>query len=451
MSNEHNPIAQLITQIQASWQENISNTPHINLVQWLIKPEESRLYNGFLKLESSPHGSLDELFLVMLTPFTDDKSHSKQLINDCVTMFTKHSDTITQYQNSNPNFSWNPEHYQNKLSDNTNHNNSMLVDMLSDLQQQLNPKTDLVFALLPYSYASISNYSAWILDCMKHITSESLKFVVFDHIGERYFDGLVYTLKDRSKSIYVPIDLASAMNKIAKSGDPNEPEVQLRQCMLKMSEASQKKELNTLKKWGEKAIEVTQKSGSKNLFSSAHLIYAGLLFNFSEFETIDSLLTQGIKIAKSGIDSGDDSCITILLQLYGFKASSHQHQKEYNEAFTLFNKQAEFAKDNMLHQQALNAWWLAYNVIKKDKQRYKSTLETAYNHGSSIDAQLLKSTVMPQIAYDYYDIADNERNTQLCNDINTFMETVEGEQWRDIVAGQRKNTQNTTSKILNWF
>lgn len=70
MSSEHNPIAALISQIQQKWNDEASPlTDDIKLFRWLIKPDEMRLFEGFLKLESSEHGSIPEVLVAMLTPF----------------------------------------------------------------------------------------------------------------------------------------------------------------------------------------------------------------------------------------------------------------------------------------------------------------------------------------------------------------------------------------------
>ena len=72
MSKEHNPIARLISQIQQKWINEIGTNEEIQLVRWLIKPDQKRLYRGFLKLESTPYGSLPCVSVALLTPFEDE-------------------------------------------------------------------------------------------------------------------------------------------------------------------------------------------------------------------------------------------------------------------------------------------------------------------------------------------------------------------------------------------
>lgn len=50
MSLEHNPIAQLVTQIQNKWKDEVTPFPLLKLVRWLIIPEQARTLRRFLKV-----------------------------------------------------------------------------------------------------------------------------------------------------------------------------------------------------------------------------------------------------------------------------------------------------------------------------------------------------------------------------------------------------------------
>ena len=69
MNTEHNPIAVLVSKVQRKWNEEVHPSNDYKLVRWIIRSEQARLYEGFLKLESSSHGSIPEVFVVLLTPF----------------------------------------------------------------------------------------------------------------------------------------------------------------------------------------------------------------------------------------------------------------------------------------------------------------------------------------------------------------------------------------------
>ncbi len=452
MSNEHNPIAQLISQLQQEWINEVSPYGHINLVRWIIKPDQSKLYEGFLRLESTEHGSIPEMLMVLLTPFTNENLHSEHLIKEWIKTYRDNKELIESYQKQNSKFSWDADKYENQLTKDKNSNNSLLVEILSSFQKELPDNIPLVLGLLPYTIYNVKAYSKWLRAIMKISLPKNVRLMIFDHVNERHFDTVCDKHKDISKSLSVPLDLEGAVNKLASAGDPNDPEVQFRHCILKMSKSVQNKNLPDLKKWGEKGIEIALRTGQKSMLSTAHIIYASMLFSFKEYETIDNLLLKGLALAKQGLQAGDDTCKALIIQYYGFQASSKQLQKKYKDAADLFCKQADTSIEIGFPQQSLNAWWMAYNAIKKrDKERYRNLVEKAYSKGIEQDKETLKSTTMSFIAADYYSILEREHKKEGCLDIDTFMLTIEGEGWRENVESQRKSMEKKRLSISNWF
>lgn len=222
--------------------------------------------------------------------------------------------------------------------------------------------------------------------------------------------------------------------------------------MLEMSKSTQKKDVNRLKTWGEKGLEATQRSGLKSMFASAHIVYAGMLFNFKEFDLIDELLQKGTTLAKQGLEAGDELCKPILIQSYGFQASSKQLQKKKEDAANLFCQQADTALEHGFPQQPLMAWWMAYNAIKKkDKDQYKEIVTKAYGFGSEQEKELLKSSCMPFIAADFYNINEDNREQEKCREIDEFMIELEGKNWREDLELRRKEMEKKRLSLKHLF
>lgn len=453
MSNEHNPIAQLIAQLQHKWNSDVTPYPELSLVRWLIIPEQARLYEGFLKLESTPHGSLPDMVIVLLTQFSNKKLHSQHLINDWIDAYKKDEKTLKAISEEHSNFKWNIDEFEAKISDDTSTNNKLLVEMLQTFQEAL-PEKDraLTLALFPYSVESPKEYAAWIDSLIKLGLPTNVRFMIFDYSDERYFDPLLKTHEDQAKSLAIPLDLDEAISKIASSGDPNKPDVLFRQCMLKMSKAVTNNNLTNLHKWGKKGLEATQRSGIKSLYATAHIVYAGMLFSFKEFELIDDLLQKGLAISKQGLKMGDDACKPILIQFYGFQASSKQLQKKKEDAANLFCKQADTALEHGFAQQPLTAWWMASSVIKKkDKQQYKEIVTKAYNFGNKQEKETLQSSCMGFIASDYYTLLDNDDLKEECIKVDDFMKEIDGDDWRDEIETRKKEMEKRKLSLFNWF
>ena len=302
MNNEHNPIAQFITTIQQKWIDEVTPNNHIQLVRWLIKPDQARLYEGFLRLESTPNGGLPDVPIVLLTAFENKETHSRNLIKDWIETFKKDKELQKELNARNLKFDWNISEYETKLENEDTDHNFLLLEMLSTFQKTMpNPQLHLALSLYPYSVEETKDYGKWIDHLIQLGLPDKVRIMFFDYVEERYFDNLVKTHSDIAKSLAVPIDLQGAINKIAVAGDPNDPEVQFRQCMIEMSKSVTKKSLPRLHTWGKKGLMITQKSGSKSAFATAHVIYAGMLFNFKEYQAIDELLQKAMAIAKQGL------------------------------------------------------------------------------------------------------------------------------------------------------
>src|SRR5690349_16682574 len=82
MHSQHNPIAQRIDAMRKVWQKNVRS--ETALVRWMLKPEESRMYEGFCRLEASPYGQLEELFVFFYTSFENAQSFSRCIISDWI-------------------------------------------------------------------------------------------------------------------------------------------------------------------------------------------------------------------------------------------------------------------------------------------------------------------------------------------------------------------------------
>ena len=81
MHNQHNAIAYRIDKLRQLWVDKTAQHPDWQLARWLIKQDDADLFTGMLKLESSPHGRLPEVFVALFHSF-DSATFSKQLVAD---------------------------------------------------------------------------------------------------------------------------------------------------------------------------------------------------------------------------------------------------------------------------------------------------------------------------------------------------------------------------------
>ncbi|WP_062058244.1 hypothetical protein [Aquimarina longa] len=452
MSREHNPIARLISQIQQKWIDEVAPNEHIQLVRWLIKPDQKRLYRGFLKLESTDQGSLPCIPVVLLTAYEDIEIHSKKLIKDWLENFENDKNIQQAITDKTIEFNWNTEIFKQEIEHTDSHYN-LLLEMLQSFQQAMpNKELPLVLTLFPNAIQNEKEYQKWIDKLVSNGIPENVKIMLFDDVNKRNLDTIMKKYEEISKSLSVPLDLDGAINKLAAQGNPNDPEVQFRKCMIEMGNSVNKGNLKRLHNWGNKGLEITKKTGLKSSYATAHLIYAGYLFNFKEYELVDDLLLKGMAITKQGIVTGDKICEPILIQNYGLQASSKQMQKKNELAANLFCKQADAAIQYNLGVQSLSAWWLAYNLIKKkDKNKYQELLIKSYTYGTTLPHDTLKATCINFISADYYNFCTKHKDIEKCKEIDLFMTQVDDKDWKKNVEEKRKEMEKKKLTILNWF
>ena len=226
------------------------------------------------------------------------------------------------------------------------------------------------------------------------------------------------------------------MRQIATQGNPNDPEVQYRQCMFKMGDAAQKKDKPELDIWGRKAIDVAKKSGNKMLLATAYISYAGMLFGFEEHTQIMDLLDEGVRFSKREISNGLTEMQNLLLQFYGFKASAWQLRKKTDKAIEWFMLQATEAKSMKLYLQSVSAYNKAY-VLAKDKKITKSAeeaLEGNANLTPFLQEQEIQYSEYPILVSEYLATRQhrgNDRDLGKEKKLEEVMEKNFGADWKE--------------------
>lgn len=448
MSNEHNPIAILISKLQQKWIEEVSPVPEYKWVRWLIKPGQGRLYEGFLKLEASPHGSLPEVVVTLLSPFSEGESFSKRLITDWLEIYKKEF-SAEEGKGGTP-LEWDYSGYEQALLKTGQDFDGLLRNLLHSFQQALPEKQKLVLALLPQTVSDPDHYVLWIEKLLKVGMPDNVVVMLLDYTEERYFDSVFTKYPALCKSLYVELDLDGAISKLAKAGDPNSPEVQFKECILEMSNALKANSTSDLHLWGKKALEIAKRTANKSFFASAYLIYAGMLFQKNLFGEVDTLLEKGLALAEKGwLEEEDITCQPVILQLVGYQAASLQHQGKVMEAAKRFSQQGEKAKEFKMGIQALMAWYQAYNLYQQhDASKYAELLAKAYQQGAQLLPEELKTSCMPYVGYDYHQYLQNLRQFDKCKEIETFMVGLEGKDWKEVVEQYKKDTQKKKKFLL---
>lgn len=450
MNNEHNPIAQLITQIQQKWAEEITPNSHYKFVRWLIKPAETRLYEGFLHLEATPHGKLSEIFITLLPSFESKEKYSRDLIKSWLEAYNKDQEIFKNLSKGTNEFNWKAVEFEEKLLAGEAIKVSTFYDMVASFRDALRmPDRKLTVVLMPPAVKDIDGYKNWLSELLKNGIGSGIQFCFFDYVDQRHFDDVVRSDKtNATKDLRLPLDLDGAINKIIQTGDPNSPEVQLRKYIVKMSEAVTRKDLTEFNRLGQQCLDLMTGSKIKSLMASAYIVYAGMLFNFKKYERIDTLLHKGLGIAEAGRDNGDPACQPLIMQFHGYIASNYQLTKKYRAAIQWFCKQAETAIETGLRLPAITAFRQAAYLAKRyDLAQYREILERNFLTGKGLTKEELEYSDFCFTGLEYYNLLYENREIDTAVAVDMTMTDVYGKDWKIQTTEKSRLFQKKSSAL----
>ena len=431
MNNQHNAIVRRIDTLRLKWQEKTAEHPDWRVARWLMEPGDVELYTGMLKLESSPYGSLPEVFVTMFTPFDDPGTFSRQLGADWLETYKKEKE-------KQPGLDWETRSLEEKLRlpEEKYPGDELLLEILHSFSQHFRKEAPIVLSLVPRHVADFNGYNEWVIRLYQKGLPNGINLMLLDHTPGRYLERAVNETFPASFTLEPgDMDLKGAVEELATQGNPNDPQVQFRHCLFQMSKAVTRNRKDDVHQWGEKMLQVTQRTGDKNFFASAHLVYAGFLMHFKNEQKITELLDQGIRIVKP-LAKDNAAEASTLVQFYAYHGAYASMRKEDKDAVEWFRLQALAAKEAGLPQLAIGAYKMAiYTAERKDnlREEYRQTVNEGYQTGLALDDEALKVTEYAYIAHHYLACYEQEEPAR-SNTLVERMKKLYGEEWREQIT-----------------
>ena len=427
--DNHNSIVLAISSLQDKWQAATKNQDY-RLIRWLIKKDDTDIFNGFLKLESTVHGRLEEIFIIFFTPFQEEYTYAYFLIRDWLELFAKDvqnkglplwGDYLllkAQWEQLSP-----EEHHKEE-------NSYLLAALLQSFKKYSSENKKLVFGLSPYAVSNEKDYINWIEKMLALLPKDVALMIVDDLDNEKYEQLFSKEKKERiTISAAGCFDSQNIYKQLATSGNPNDPKVAFRQCVFGMGESAKKGNKQSVYDWGEKALACTERSGDKLLLASAHIVYAGFLFGFKSTEKIHQLLDNGMNITRTMVDNQATQAAAsgLLGQLYGYKAAYLNMLGEHKESISWFGKQGDLYTQYKQESLSIGAFQNALLVASKHhKSKVSEIAEKAFPIGYAQDDELLRGSGFPVLAYHYLKVCKEEEK----NVIESRMQYLYGEDWK---------------------
>jgi len=431
---------QRLNAMARQWQQEVR--PRHQLIRWMLRPEDHRMYEGFCRLEASQHGSLNNLFVFFYTPFRETESYSHAIMAGWL---QEHDDNVEQKKlldAAGIRGEWDTAIFRTAVAS-ADHASciALLPQMIRSYRDWLGMSaTSIVLALLPKEMPSPPAFAAWLETWMQQDLPDGIQLLLFDHAQGNFWGAIFSKYAACSCTMQHDLRMEQAIREIATSGAAVDPHASFRQCLFEMGEAAAKKDRQRLHEWGEKALALGRKSGDALLLATAYISYAGMLFNFKAHEKIDTLLEEGLQVCIKGISKGEESMKSLLLQYYAYKGSHCQIRRQRKEALGWFIRMGEEAAAFGFFTQSISAWYKTFIFARYknfDTEKDKAVL-AAMQLTDKLDIEDILSSEYPFLAAAF--VQDSlDKWAALRRQVEERMQQVCGAGWREEVEEMEKN------------
>lgn len=428
-SNEHNPIAIRINKIARLWADTREKKPKGKFFQLICNQEDFILVNGFIQIEASEHGKSMDSFLMFSVDFENENQFLSDFINEWLTSFErdleKHPDWHWEgFEKLKEDFLLLPSNNSDTLKD-------FLIELLISFKKFESKKENLiVIGLVPKKVADYPKFNTFLKKIIVLIPDD-YGILAIDFKGKEKHTQLLSDLDLLGAEIVIPDqNMAGSYKELATQGNPNDPQVKFRKCLFEMGESAAKSNKEQVHYWGKKMLNITQSTGDRSFWASAHLMYAGFLFQFKNDSNIIKLLDKGIRISETEYKKNTQLAGT-LMQLYSYKASYYSIVGKKDEAIQNFMRQAEIAEEMEMIEQMILANIYALLVIKNENGNlYKKIIEKSFQKGYPLSDELLKVINFAFITERYLDQNASEITLSEKIQIEDRMKSIYGNNWR---------------------
>lgn len=429
--NEHNPIALAISLLQEKWKNSLTNQDY-TFLRWVIKKDQLDIFKAFLKLESTPYGSLQETIIVLFTPFESSAGFAYSLANDWLQLFEQE-----MAQGKLPvweDFAALKQEFSNLLPSGNYEGQDLhfLIKVLKSFKKYEGKKEKLMVGLFPNALLNHKDYNQWLQDLLPQLPA-NMAILMVDFAGKETLTPLFNHHHPERKTIPATelYDAAEIYRQLATYGNPNDSQVVFRTCLFEMGDAAKKGHKNGVYHWGNTALLTAQASGDKLFWASAHIIYAGFLFGFKDTDKIESLINTGLQICQPLLDDPAKKMATVglLAQFFGYKASYLNILKKHKESIYYFQQQADIL---VQHDQAVlsigayqNALWVAH---KHQRSKVAELAAKGFAAGYPLEDEILRTSGFPLIAHYYLqnDLANKDQKEEIEKRLNHLY----GPEWK---------------------
>lgn len=429
-----------IGEMAGRWRQDVR--PSHRMVRWMLRAEDSRMYEGFCRLEASPHGGLESLFVFFYTPFTDAEAFSYTVMSEWLREYEENAEQRAALAAVGVKGEWDIAPFRVAVgTQNYAVCDALLPVMLDAYRGWLGmPEAPVVLALLPKQMVSPAAFSSWLGGWARRPMAEGVQLLVFDHEKGNFWGEVFQRGGESCCTLRHDLRMEEAIREIATAGAAVDPQAAFRECLFEMGAAVAAKDRQRLEDWGEKALVLGKKSRDELLLATAYLSYGGMLFQFKAHEKITGLLDAGLLVCRRGISRQEEAMRSLLLQYYAYKGSHFQLRRQRKEALDWFMQMATEAEGFGYWSQALSAYYKVF-VFARYKH-FDEEKDLAARRAMELTERLSDDEVVageyPFLAKAFM-VGDRLEDAARRQLVGEKMVAVFGPEWRETVEELEKN------------
>lgn len=418
---EQNPITHRIELMRLQWKDNVEDSK-TNLVRWLIQPDELKMVQAFCDLEQGEMAALPDMFLTLKTNFTSIETYGDDLLLEWISRF-EDSKQMEEAAKRGMNVNWNFQKYKKKGAN--------LFESIIEHIETCFPEFEECFCIYlnPTQCAGVSSFAKWIKSQLDHLPSR-IRIILHDFIGQEHFNILMQS--KRQVNIIPDLNMGDALKEVInQQANPNDHHAQFTKCILQMSEAAKQNDVNELNKFGQLALHHASKTKLNAMFLSAYMCWGLNLQLLKQYTESFKKYNTGITLAQKVIkEEGDETCMSVLIQLHSFKAANHIHLKEYQNGMNEYEIMASLAKEYKQPMMQMEAYRMAalYAPKSNDSKKLIPLLTEAFKCSHSIPNETLLYSQFPILCKELYEMISVVQ-PELGDEIHQKMTTLMDSDW----------------------
>lgn len=432
MNNEHNPIAIRVRTVQELWIESRETHPKARVFSISCLPEDNVLVQGFVGLESTPHGMSDDTFLVFKTRMDDKVSFYTNLIEQWINAF---QNDLKEH----PEFNWKDfnglvEEYARLSKRDEKALLTFYAKLIQSFKQFEGVKGNMLILVIVLEYIDELDLLRDFINDFLTVTSQEIGILFIDTEKDNIYKPIITKLKEFGCNIELPNqNMEGAYRDIMTQGDPYDPQVQYRKLLLKMSDETNAKNKQKVKDIAkEEFLPLCQKMGDIKVYASGYLIVAGLIMTFKgENPYIQGLIDKALSILREDSVNNPLKHIELMIQCYMYKGASYNIDGDTNNATLCFMESLEVAKQSSNTALIINCYnSILLIVLKKERRDYNDILKEAFDYAYSLRDDDLKLINISFIVVSYLK-KGGTMNAEQTQQIEDRMFRLYGEFWSE--------------------